>query len=198
MYYCDTLYTFHPYPELEPRGRGLICYRSMLSINCLPTAHEEIALRIQPLSFVKMISLARLSQKYLLPVTRRYLRIASPVTVISAKLHSSTSLQLELRNIDSNSVVKSPLPDVRVPEINLYNHVFRDAALFGKKIAIVNGETGREYSFAEVEEATCRVSSALNRSGLQKGDVLTGCSQQSRVSCTVPCNTSFWWSRQYE
>ena len=145
----------------------------MLSITCLPTAHEEIALRIQPLSFVKMITLTRLSQKYLLPVTRGYLRIASPVTVLSAKLHSSTSFQLELRNIDSNSVVKSPLPDVRVPEINLYNHVFRDAALFGKKIAIVNGETGREYSFAEVEEATCRVSSALNRSGLQKGDVLT-------------------------
>ena len=60
-----------------------------------------------------------------------------------------------------------------IPETNLYNHVFRDATSFGRKIAIINGETGREYSFAEIEEATCKVSSALNRSGLQKGDVLT-------------------------
>ena len=120
-----------------------------------------------------MASLARYSPKYLLLATTRNLRTVLPVAIHSAKLHYSTLPQLELRNIDSNNVVRSPLPDVHIPETNLYNHVFRDAASLGKKIAIVNGETGREYSFAEVEEATRKVSSALNRSGLQKGDVLT-------------------------
>ena len=120
-----------------------------------------------------MMSLARCSPKRLLLAATRHLRTVSPAAVLSANFHSSTSLRLELRNIDSNNVVKSPLPDVHIPETNLYNHVFRDAASFGRKIAIINGETGREYSFAEIEEATRKVSSALNRSGLQKGDVLT-------------------------
>ena len=119
-----------------------------------------------------MMSLARCSPKHLLATTR-HLRTVSPAAIPTAKFRSSISHELELGNIDSNNVVRSPLPDVHIPETNLYNHVFRDAASFGKKVAIVNGETGREYSFAEIEEATRKVSSALNRSGLQKGDVLT-------------------------
>ena len=122
---------------------------------------------------LRMVSLAHCSPRYLLLATARQFRTSLPATVLGARLHTSNLLQLDLRNIDTNNVVKSPLLDVTIPETNLYNHVFQDASMFGNKIAIVNGETGREYSFAEVEEKTQKVSSALNRSGLQKGDVVS-------------------------
>ena len=105
--------------------------------------------------------------RYLLYTSRRNFRTAQLGTHLTRVRACTES------DIDPENVVKSPYPDVQIPETNLYNYVFRDAASFGKKIAIVNGETGREYSLAAIEEATRKVSSALNRSGLQKGDVLT-------------------------
>ena len=122
---------------------------------------------------LRMVSLAHCSPRYLLLATARQFRTSLPATVLGARLHTSNLLQLDLRNIDTNNVVKSPLLDVNIPETNLYNHVFQDASIFGNKIAIVNGETGREYSFAEIQEKTQKVSSALNRSGLQKGDIVS-------------------------
>ena len=120
-----------------------------------------------------MVSLAHCSPRYLLLATTRHFRTSLPATILGARLHQSSLLQLDLRNIDAHNVVKSPLLDVTIPETNLYNHVFQYASIFGNKIAIVNGETGREYSFAEIQEKTQKVSSALNRSGLQKGDVVS-------------------------
>ena len=122
---------------------------------------------------LRMVSLAHCSPRYLLLATTRQFRTSLPATVLGARLHTSNLLQLDLRNVDTNNVVKSPLQDVTIPETNLYNHVFQDASIFGNKIAIVNGETGREYSFAEIQEKTQKVSSALNRSGLQKGDIVS-------------------------
>ena len=121
---------------------------------------------------LRMVSLAYCSPRHLL-ATARHLRTNLPATILGAKLHTSKSLQLDLGNIDTNNVVKSPLSDVNIPETNLYNHVFQDASMFGSRIAIVNGETGREYSFAEIQENTQKASSALNRSGLQRGDVVS-------------------------
>ena len=81
-------------------------------------------------------------------------------------METHTKLDLNLEN-----VVRSPFPDVLIPKTNLYDYIFQNSKL-AQKIAVVNGETGREYSFLEIEETTRKVSSALNRSGLQKGDVV--------------------------
>ena len=105
--------------------------------------------------------------RYLLYTSTRHFRTAQVGTHLT-KVRTCTK-----SDINPENVVKSPFPNVHIPETNLYNHIFRDAASLGKKIAIVNGETGREYSLAEIEEKTRRVSSALNRSGFQKGNVLT-------------------------
>ena len=45
-------------------------------------------------------------------------------------------------------------------ELNLYSLVYRK---FGSKVAIVDGVTGRDYTFNEVDESTSKFSSALNR-----------------------------------
>ena len=95
-----------------------------------------------------------------------YLRTAYTGT-LRTKVETHTKLDLNLEN-----VVRSPFPDVLIPKINLYDYIFQNSASLAQKIAVVNGETGREYSFLEIEETTRKVSSALNRSGLQKGDVV--------------------------
>ena len=107
-----------------------------------------------------------MSARHLQSRSTVYLRTAYTGT-LRTKVETHTKLDLNLEN-----VVRSPFPDVLIPKINLYNYIFQNSASLAQKIAIVKGETGREYSFLEIEETTRKVSSALNRSGLQKGDVV--------------------------
>ena len=107
-----------------------------------------------------------MSARHLQSRSTVYLRTAYTGT-LRTKVETHTKLDLNLE-----SVVRSPFPDVLIPKINLYDYIFQNSASLAQKIAIVKGETGREYSFLEIEETTRKVSSALNRSGLQKGDVV--------------------------
>ena len=107
-----------------------------------------------------------MSARHLQSRSTVYLRTAYTGT-LRTKVETHTKLDLNLE-----SVVRSPFPDVLIPKINLYDYIFQNSASLAQKIAIVKGETGREYSFLEIEEMTRKVSSALNRSGLQKGDVV--------------------------
>ena len=92
--------------------------------------------------------------------------------VSTTKLHTSSVALLDV-NITPDNVVKSPFPDIQIPETNLFSLVYRDFSKFGNKVALVNGATGREFSYSELESSTAKLSSALNRMGMQKGDVLS-------------------------
>ena len=93
--------------------------------------------------------------------------------LLTSGLHSNPLDGFDLSiTVGPNNIVRSPYPDVPVPNASLYSHVFRDFDKFGRKIALVNGETGREFSFNEIKEKTNRLSSALNRKGIEKGDVV--------------------------
>ena len=92
--------------------------------------------------------------------------------VSTAKLRTSSVALLDV-NITPDNVVKSPFPDIQIPETNLFSLVYRDFSKFGNKVALVNGATGREFSYSELESSTTKLSSALNRMGMQKGDVLS-------------------------
>ena len=72
-------------------------------------------------------------------------------------------------------VVRSPYPDATIPEYSLYHHVFSQIDNHGKNTAIVDGVTGREYSYNELGGSVTNFSSGLNRLGFQKGDVLALC-----------------------
>ena len=91
---------------------------------------------------------------------------------------SKSAIPLSLRaKIRSNNVVLSPFKaEAAYPQVNLYSHVFRNFNKWGSKVAIVDGVTGREYTFNEVDENTSKFSSALNRMGFSKGNVLCICS----------------------
>ena len=122
----------------------------------------------------QMLSLLRL-QTRATPAVRAIAASRFPWSCVthSSGIHSSPLRGFDLSiTVGPNNIVRSPYPDVPVPNASLYSHVFRDFDKFGRKIALVNGETGREFSFSEIKEKTNRLSSALNRKGIGKGDVV--------------------------
>src|SRR5687767_15730552 len=68
-------------------------------------------------------------------------------------------------------VVRSPWPDVRVPEVSITEYVLRHAERLRDKPAIVDGVTGHALTYGELADAIRRVASALARRGFRKGDV---------------------------
>ena len=82
-------------------------------------------------------------------------------------------------------IVKCPYEDTNIPETNFYSHIFQHFSKYGKKIALIDGVTGREYSYNEVQESVVNVASGLVRSGMEKGDVLALVSPNSAQFCTT-------------
>jgi acyl-CoA synthetase (AMP-forming)/AMP-acid ligase II len=68
--------------------------------------------------------------------------------------------------------IGSPLPDVEIPDVALAPFVLERAAECGDKPALIDGPSGRELSFAQLDDAVRRMAGALARRGFGKGDVL--------------------------
>lgn len=66
----------------------------------------------------------------------------------------------------------SPMPDVVVPDITITAHVLRKAAELPDRAALVDGSSGRTYTFAELSELVHRFAGGLQARGFAKGDVL--------------------------
>jgi acyl-CoA synthetase (AMP-forming)/AMP-acid ligase II len=69
-------------------------------------------------------------------------------------------------------IFTSPLPDIEIPDVALTEHVFRHAARLSDKTAIVDGPTGRSYTYAELQGASLKVAGGFAAEGLGKGDVV--------------------------
>ncbi len=70
-------------------------------------------------------------------------------------------------------MVTSPLPPIEDSPLDLYRHIFQDFPKFGNRTAVVDGITGQEFSYNQIDELTSKFSSGLNRSGFKPGDVLS-------------------------
>lgn len=66
----------------------------------------------------------------------------------------------------------SPLPDVVVPDTTISAHVLRKAAEHPDRPALVDGPTGRTYTFSQLSDAVHRFASGLVAMGFRPGDVL--------------------------
>ena len=69
-------------------------------------------------------------------------------------------------------MVRSPFTDIEPLTKDLYSLVTDNFPKHGSKIALVDGVSGREYSYNEFNEAVCKFSSGLRRLDFIKGDVL--------------------------
>lgn len=121
---------------------------------------------------------ARLTSWKKFPFVPRWRHSPNPApAAATTSLHSSPlSRHVDYKScISPDNIVRSPFPDITPSGKNLFRQVFDEFPKHTQKIALVDGVTGREYSFAELEELTARTSSALNRLGFSRGDVLALC-----------------------
>src|SRR5438093_6002859 len=68
-------------------------------------------------------------------------------------------------------IFRGPYPDVSIPEVSLTDFVFRSIEQFKDKQALIDGPTGRAFTYAEFADAVRRVAGTLAKRGFRKGDV---------------------------
>jgi acyl-CoA synthetase (AMP-forming)/AMP-acid ligase II len=69
-------------------------------------------------------------------------------------------------------IFRSPYPDVALPDTALTPFVLRRAAGLHSKPALIDAESGRSLTYAELGDAVERAARGLARRGLRRGDVL--------------------------
>ena len=69
-------------------------------------------------------------------------------------------------------IFKSPHPAVSIPEIPLTHYVLRRAVELGDKPALIDGPTGRTYTYGELPGYVNRLAAGLADHGFHKGNVL--------------------------
>ena len=69
-------------------------------------------------------------------------------------------------------ILRSPYPDVRVPDVPLHRFVLAKAAALGQKPALIDGASGRTLTYAQLADAVERLAAGLAGYGFRKGDVL--------------------------
>src|SRR5215211_4126101 len=70
------------------------------------------------------------------------------------------------------TIHRSPLPDVAIPDASITAYVFEWVARHPDRIAIVDGPTGRSYSYAALQEAVARAAGGFAAKGIGRGDVV--------------------------
>ena len=66
----------------------------------------------------------------------------------------------------------SPLPDLDIPDVALTEYVLRKTAGNPDNAAMINGDTGQVYSYAQLADAIYRLAGGLQQQGFTKNSVL--------------------------
>ncbi len=67
---------------------------------------------------------------------------------------------------------RSPMPDIEIPDVTITAHVLRHATTKPDHPALIDGPSGRTYTFAQLSDAIHRFAGGLAARGFGKGDVL--------------------------
>ncbi len=73
---------------------------------------------------------------------------------------------------DQSTVIRSPYPDVPIPDVSLHELVLADAAERGDRPALIDGPSGRVLTYGQLAAAVRRTAAGLAARGFRKGDVL--------------------------
>jgi len=111
---------------------------------------------------------------------RLCVRASQVCCATTRSLTTSRSLQYEgshsplglIDEGDEKYIIRSPYPDVTIPECNVADFVWKDAASYPDEPALVCGMTGRQYTYEMAQQMSVKFGSALRRLGAQKGDVV--------------------------
>ncbi|HEY5883066.1 MAG TPA: AMP-binding protein [Pyrinomonadaceae bacterium] len=69
-------------------------------------------------------------------------------------------------------IFTSPHPAISIPDTTITDYVLRHATRLGRKVALIDGVTGRTYSYSELPHRIKEVAAGFAAHGLKKGDVL--------------------------
>ncbi|KAH1066309.1 hypothetical protein J1N35_031296 [Gossypium stocksii] len=70
-------------------------------------------------------------------------------------------------------IYRSKLPDMYIPNhLPLHSYCFQNIANVASRPCLINGTTGKVYTYAEVELAAQRIASGLNKLGIQQRQVI--------------------------
>ena len=67
---------------------------------------------------------------------------------------------------------RSPVPDVEIPETTITEHILRRAVELPDRVALMDGPSGRSYTYSQLREMIHRFAGGLQARGFGKGDVL--------------------------
>ena len=68
-------------------------------------------------------------------------------------------------------IFKSPHAPVDIPDSTITEYVLRNAAILGNKPALIDGPTGRTYTYAQLPDLISRLTTGLANHGVKKGEV---------------------------
>ena len=69
-------------------------------------------------------------------------------------------------------VHRSPLPDIDIPEIPITDYVLKEAARVPDRPALIDGPTGRTYTYGQLSGAIRAFAGGLRARGLGLGDTI--------------------------
>lgn len=76
----------------------------------------------------------------------------------------------------SDFIYRSKLPDIDIPNhMPLAEYCLEKAAQWAEKVCLIDGNTGREHRYGEIELSTRRVAAGLAKLGVSQGGVIALC-----------------------
>jgi acyl-CoA synthetase (AMP-forming)/AMP-acid ligase II len=72
-------------------------------------------------------------------------------------------------------MLRSPFPDLEIPDVSFTDFVLARAHEFGDKPALVEGASGRTITYEQLASSVRMVAASLTERGFSKGDVLAHC-----------------------
>lgn len=75
-------------------------------------------------------------------------------------------------NSATSPIFRSPFPDLAMPPITLHDLILEKARAVPDKIALVDGPTGRSYTYGQIVASVERIAAAFAARGLAKGGVV--------------------------
>lgn len=70
-------------------------------------------------------------------------------------------------------IYRSKLPDIYIPKhLPLHSYCFQNISKVASRPALINGSTGKVYTYAEVELTARKIASGLNKLGVKQYDVI--------------------------
>lgn len=98
------------------------------------------------------------------------------LTSLPSPIRSTIQLLQHMETItrQNNEIIyTSKLPDIDIPKhLSLHSYCFENISRFISSPCLINGATGKIYTYAEVKLISRKVASGLNKLGIQQGEVI--------------------------